>query len=259
MKEYFKTDAKQFAFRPKAFNEAPRQQIIRLKVEVALTGDSKNYGTVRLDQNRIFVFYRNSDTSAAHVQYLTGKGGNNYMGLIDLSKKTLTGIKPPKTYPSGQREKADQYAVTPAFCELGDETIVIVGTITGGALNNCVLNGDMWEFIEPNISIALTSNAVARGGIDTGSSFYEYSKEGGLKPSSISVNIKRQAVIKNTIQPAVWSQGGAKIWSKQDVQGMFCPVDLKKGWVEGNTHYVFDGENLIITEFIKDDVIEIKE
>lgn len=258
MKEYFKTDAKQFAFRPKAFNEVPRQQIIRLKVEAALDGDIKNYGTVRLDQNRIFVFYRNSDTSPAYAQYLTGKGGYNYMGLIDLSKKTLTGIKPPKTYPSGQREKADQYAVTPAFCELGDETIVIAADASGN-LNACVLNGDTWEFIEPNTSIALGKNAVARGGIDTGSRFYEYSKEGGLKPSSIDASIKRQAVIKNTIQPAVWSQGDAKIWNKKDVQGMFCPVDLKKGWVEGNTHYVFDGETLIITEFMQDNIIEIKE
>lgn len=258
MKEYFRADAKQFAFRPKAFNEAPRQQIIRLKVEVALTGDSKNYGAVRLDQNRIFVFYRNSDTSPAHVQYLTGKGGYNYMGLIDLSKKTLTGIKPPKTYPSGQREKADQYGITPTFCILENETIVIAGD-RSGYLNACVLKGDGWEFIEPNISISLASNAVARGGIDTGSSFCEYSKEGGLKPSSIDVNIKRQAVIKNTIQPAVWSQGYAQIWNKKDVQGMFCPVNLKTGWVEGNTHYAFDGETLIITEFMQDNIIEIKE
>lgn len=259
MKEYFRADAKQFAFRPKAFNEAPRQQIIRLKVEVALTGDSKDYGTVRLDQNRIFVFYRNSDTSPAHVQYLTGKGGYNYMGLIDLSKKTLTGIKPPKTYPSGQREKADQYAVTPAFCELGDETIVIVGTITGGALNNCVLNGDTWEFIEPNTSIALNKNDIARGGIIAGSGFYEYSKEGGLKPSSIDVNILKAVTTKNVLQKAEGSQASAPLLGGKSIRGAFPAVNYKKGWIEGNTHYLFDGDALIVTEFIQDNVIEIKE
>lgn len=258
MKEYFKTDAKQFAFRPKAFNEAPRQQIIRLKVEVALNGDSKNYGTVRLDQNRIFIFYRSSDTSAAHVQYLPGKGGNNYMGLIDLSKKTLTGIKPPKTYPSGQKEKADQYAVTPAFCELGDETIVIAADFSG-YLNACVLKGDGWEFIEPNISIALTNNDVLRGGIMAGSRFYEYSKEGGLKPSSIDVNILKAVTTKNVLQKAEGSQASAPLLGGKSIRGAFPAVNYKKGWVEGNTHYLFDGDALIVTEFVQDNVIEIKE
>lgn len=258
MKEYFKTDAKQFAFRPKAFNEAPRQQIIRLKVEVALTGDSKDYGTVRLDQNRIFVFYRNSDTSAAYGQYLTGKGGYNYMGLIDLSKKTLTGIKPPKTYPSGQREKADQYAVTPAFCILENETIVIAADYSG-YLNACVLNGDTWEFIEPNISIALTNNDVLRGGIIAGSGFYEYSKEGGLKPSSIDVNILKAVTTKNVLQKAEGSQASAPLLGGKSIRGAFPAVNYKKGWIEGNTHYLFDGDALIVTEFVQDNVIEIKE
>ena len=258
MKEYFKTDAKQFAFRPKAFNEAPRQQIIRLKVEVALTGDSKDYGTVRLDQNRIFVFYRNSNTSPAYGQYLTGKGGYNYMGLIDLSKKTLTGIKPPKTYPSGQKEKADQYAVTPAFCELGDETIVIAADFSG-YLNACVLKGDGWEFIEPNISIALTNNDVLRGGIMAGSRFYEYSKEGGLKPSSIDVNILKAVTTKNVLQKAEGSQASAPLLGGKSIRGAFPAVNYKKGWIEGNTHYLFDGDALIVTEFIQDNVIGIKE
>ena len=258
MKEYFKTDAKQFAFRPKAFNEAPRQQIIRLKVEVALTGDSKDYGTVRLDQNRIFVFYRNSGANPIYGQYLTGKGGNNYMGLIDLSKKTLTGIKPPKTYPSGQREKADQYAVTPAFCILENETVVIAADYSG-YLNACVLNGDTWEFIEPNVSIALNNNGVLHGGIIAGGRFYEYSKEGGLKPTSIDVSALSVVTIKNVLQKAEGSQASAPFLGGKNILGVFPAVNYKKGWIEGNTHYLFDGDALIVTEFVQDNVIEIKE
>lgn len=257
MKEYFKTDAKQFAFRPKAFNEAPRQQIIRLKLEAQFAGEGKDYRGVRLDQNRIFVFYTSS--SVSYAQHLTGRGGYNYMGVIDISKKTLTTIKPPKTYPSGQKEKADQYGITPAFCILENETIVIVGTITGGALNNCVLNGDTWEFIEPNTSIALDKNDVQRGGIIAGGRFYEYSKEGGLKPTSIDVNALSAVTIKNVLQKAEGSQASAPFLGGKSILGMFPAVNYKKGWIEGNTHYLFDGDALIATEFIQDNIIEIKE
>lgn len=258
MKEYFRADAKQFAFRPKAFNEVPRQQIIRLKVEAALDGDIKNYGTVRLNQNRIFVFYRNSGGNTAYAQYLTGKGGYNYMGLIDLSKKTLTAIKPPKIYPSGQKEKADQYAVTPAFCILENETVVIAADASGN-LNACVLNGDTWEFIEPNVSIALNNNGVLRGGIIAGGRFYEYSKEGGLKPTSIDVSALSAVTIKNVLQKAEGSQASAPFLGGKNILGVFPAVNYKKGWIEGNTHYLFDGDALIATEFIQDNIIEIKE
>ena len=257
MKEYFKTDAKQFAFRPKAFRDVPKQQMIGLKVDASLDGDrTQYYRAVRLDQNRIFVFLTNG--SAGYYQYLTGKGGRNYMGVIDISKKTLTAIKPPKIYPSGQKEKADQYAVTPAFCILENETVVIAADASGN-LNACVLNGDTWEFIEPNVSIALNNNGVLHGGIIAGGRFYEYSKEGGLKPTSIDVSALSAVTIKNVLQKAEGSQASAPFLGGKNILGVFPAVNYKKGWIEGNTHYLFDGDALIATEFIQDNIIEIKE
>nr|DAK26267.1 MAG TPA: hypothetical protein [Caudoviricetes sp.] len=245
MKEYFKTDAKQFAFRPKTFSV--KSQVVRIRnvSQEQFNGGAKDWLIVRLDESRIIVYSK--DDSG---RYMDGPVANIW--LINLREKTLNLVKPPKTYPSGQEEKAKATSVGLGFCKLENETLAFCGANT---ISVCVLKDDRWEFITPNISFA-PGTGCYYGGLATGSAFYDYA-DGSLKYNSSSpglvvgktVPIRKELV---NISPIVAGNGETNL-------GIFCPVDLETGWVEGNTHYAFDGENVVITEFIQDNVIEIKE
>ena len=250
MKEYFKTDAKQFAFRPKTFSV--KSQVVRTRnvSQEQFNGGAKDWLIVRLDENRIIVYSK--DDSG---RYMDGPVANIW--LINLREKTLNLVKPPKTYPSGQEEKAKATSVGLGFCKLENETLAFCGANT---ISVCVLKDDRWEFITPNISFA-PGTGCYYGGLAAGSTFYYYA-DGSLKynsdrPYGLSVPIRKELV--NISLVAGSGETNLRVFNKTGVQGLFCPVDLETGWVEGNTHYAFDGENVVITEFIQDNVIEIKE
>nr|DAR38142.1 MAG TPA: hypothetical protein [Caudoviricetes sp.] len=255
MKEYFKIDAKQFAFRPKTFSA--KQQAVRIRnvSQKQFNGAAKDWLIVKLDENRAIVYPKDSSG------YMDGQNANIW--LINLREKTLNLVKPPKTYPSGQEQTPKSAPVNLGFCKLENEILAFCGA---NNISVCVLKGDGWEVITPNTSF--TPNAGCYyGGLAGGGIFYDYAN-GSLKyngdGSSSLVAAKtvpiRKALV--NVSPVVMGNGeprNLRVFYKTGVQGLFCPVDLETGWVEGNTHYAFDGENLVITEFIQDNVIEIKE
>ena len=260
MKEYFKTDDKQYAFKPKTFNETPKQRVVKINFLSKMQVDTKSedWRIVKLDQKRFFVFIKNV------FQYNRALiGGDAWAGLINLDEKTLKDIKPPTVFPSEQvKNDAKTTWVKPAFCKLENEIVAFCGS-KESSFPVCVLKDDKWEFITPSIVLSKLAY-LTRGGISAQEGFYNYSKENGLRRDSIFSEDRTRhlrAVPTGTtlVRAAVWDNHAQKIWDKQNIQGMLCPVDLEAGWVEGNTHYAFDGETLIITEFIQDDVIEIKE
>lgn len=250
MKEYFKTDAKQFAFRPKTFSV--KSQVVRIRnvSQEQFNGGAKDWLIVKLDENRIIVYSKDDSRRC-----MDGPAANIW--LINLKEKTLNLVKPPKTYPSGQEEKAKVTSVSLGFCKLENETLAFCGANT---ISVCALKGDRWEFVTPNISSA-PGGWCYYGGLAAGSTFYYYA-DGSLKynsdrPYGLSVPIRKELV--NISLVAGSGETNLRVFNKTGVQGLFCPVDLETGWVEGNTHYAFDGENVVITEFIQDNVIEIKE
>lgn len=256
MKEYFKTDAKQFAFRPKTFSG--KQQTVRIRnvSQKQFNRAAKDWLIVKLDESRIIVYSKDSNR-----RYMDGSAANIW--LINLKEKTLNLVKPPKTYPSGQEEKAKVTPVNLGFCKLENETLAFCGANT---ISVCVLKDDRWEFITPNISFA-PGEGCYYSGLAAGGNFYDY-VNGSLKynndSSSSLITVKAVPTGKAlvNVSPVVMGNGeprNLRVFYKTGVQGLFCPVDLETGWVEGNTHYAFDGENLVITEFIQDNVIEIKE
>nr|WP_315059876.1 hypothetical protein [uncultured Campylobacter sp.] len=253
MKEYLKTDAKQFAFRPKTFSA--KQQTVRIRnvSQKQFYGAAKDWLIVKLDENRAIVHPKGGGG------YMDGQNANIW--LINLKEKTLNLVKPPKTYPSGQEGTAKITPVNLGFCKLENEILAFCGFST---ISVCVLKGDRWEFITPNISFAPSAGCYY-GGLAAGNVFYDYA-DGSLKYNSDSssnlVTVKtapiRKALV--NVSPIIAGSGetNLRVFNKTGVQGLFCPVDLETGWVEDNTHYAFDGENLVITEFIQDNVIEIK-
>lgn len=255
MKEYFKTDTKQFAFRPKTFSA--KQQAVRIRnvSQKQFYGAAKDWLIVKLDENRAIVYPKDGNG------YMDGQSANIW--LINLKEKTLNLVKPPKTYPSGQEQKAKSVPVNLGFCKLENEILAFCGANT---VSVCVLKGDGWEFITPNISFAPREGCYY-GGLATGNAFYDYANGSLEYNSGISSNnlvVAKTAPIRKAlvnVSPIVAGSGetNLRVFNKMGVQGLFCPVDLETGWVEGNTHYAFDGENLVITEFIQDNVIEIKE
>lgn len=254
MKEYFRADAKQFAFRPKTFSA--KQQTVRIRnvSQKQFYGAAKDWLIVKLDENRAIVHKKDS------IGYMDGQNANIW--LINLKEKTLNLAKPPKTYPSGQEEKTKSGPVNLGFCKLENEILAFCGAST---ISVCVLKDDGWEFITPNISFAPSAGCYY-GGLATGNAFYDYA-DGSLKynnDSSNNIVAGKIAPIRKAlvnVSPIIAGNGetNLRVFNKTGVQGLFCPVDLETGWVEGNTHYAFDGENLVITEFIQDNVIEIKE
>ena len=62
MREYFKTNDKQFIFKPKTFNEMPKQQIVKIKnlSKIDTRIEAKDWNIVKLDQNRFFVYTKNA-------------------------------------------------------------------------------------------------------------------------------------------------------------------------------------------------------
>lgn len=254
MKEYFKTDAKQFAFRPKTFSAKQQSVRIRNVSQKQFYGAAKDWLIVKLDENRAIVYPKDSNG------YMGGQNANIW--LINLKEKTLNLVKLPKTYPSGQEQIVKSTPVNLGFCKLENEILAFCGANT---VSVCVLKGDRWEFVTPNISFA-PSEGCYYGGLVTRSSFYDYTNGSliyNLNSAYGLANAKtapiRKALV--NVSPIVAGSGetNLRVFNKTGIQGLFCPVDLETGWVEGNTHYVFDGENLIITEFMQDNVIEIKE
>lgn len=254
MKEYFKTDVKQFAFRPKTFST--KQQTVRIRnvSQKQFYGAAKDWLIVKLDESRVIVHPKGGGG------YMDGQNANIW--LINLKEKTLNLVKPPKTYPNGQEGTAKITPVNLGFCKLENEILAFCGFST---ISVCVLKDDGWEFITPNISFAPSAGCYY-GGLATGNAFYDYA-DGSLKynnDSSNNIVAGKTAPIRKAlvnVSPIIAGNGetNLRVFNKTGVQGLFCPVDLETGWVEDNTHYAFDGENLIITEFIQDNVIEIKE
>ena len=253
MKEYFKTDAKQFAFRPKTFSV--KQQTVRIRniSQKQFQGAAKDWQIVKLDENKAVV-YREDGSGLMD-------GQNANIWLLNIKEKTLNLVKPPKTYPSGQEQIAKTSLVNLGFCKLENEILAFCGA---NDISICVLKGDGWEFITPNTSFA-PSNGCYYDGLASRGGFYDYA-DGGFKyntdgfsglVAAKTVPIRRALV---NVSPIVVSgQTNLRVFNKTGVQGLFCPVDLETGWIEDNTHYAFDGENLVITEFIQDNIIEIKE
>ena len=250
MKEYFKTDARQFAFRPKTFNT--KQQIVRVKKipQNWIGGATKDWLLVKLDENRILAYPK------SWSGFMAGQNANIW--LINLNEKTLNLTKPP----AAQAQKLASTGVALGFCKLENEILAFCGAI---GISTCVLKGDTWELVTPAATL-VPSGGVCYGGIASGGGFYDYA-DGSLKyNSAISSNFaaaKTVPVRKELVRVAPIIAGSGetnlRVFNKTGVQGLFCPVNLETGWVEGNTHYAFDGETLIITEFVKDNVIEIKE
>jgi hypothetical protein len=254
MKEYFKTDAKQFAFRPKTFSTKQRAVRIRNVSQKQFYEGAKGWLIVKLDESRAIAYPKDSSG------YMDGQNANIW--LINLREKTLNLVKPPKTYPSGQEQIVKSTPVNLGFCKLENEILAFCGAST---VSVCVLKGDRWEFVTPNISFA-PSEGCYYGGLVTRGSFYDYA-DGGLKynidsahglAAAKTVPIRKALVNVSTIV-AGSGETNLRVFNKTGIQGLFCPVDLETGWIEGNTHYAFDGENLVVTEFIQDNVIEIKE
>nr|WP_315016013.1 hypothetical protein [uncultured Campylobacter sp.] len=254
MKEYFKTDAKQFAFRPKTFSG--KQQTVRIRnvSQKQFQGAANDCQIVKLDENKVVVCRKDGSG------FMDGQNANIW--LLNLKEKTLNLVKPPKTYPSGQEQTAKTAPVNLGFCKLENEILAFCGASN---ISVCVLKGDGWEFITPNISFA-PSAGCCYGGLASGNAFYDYA-DGGLKynnNSSSDLVTRKVVPIKKAlvnVSPIIAGNDktNLRVFNKTGVQGLFCPVDLETGWIEGNTHYAFDGENLVITEFIQDNVIEIKE
>lgn len=92
MKEYFKTDAKQFAFRPKTFSTKQRAVRIRNVSQKQFYEGAKGWLIVKLDESRAIAYPKDSSG------YMDGQNANIW--LINLREKTLNLVKPPKTYPS---------------------------------------------------------------------------------------------------------------------------------------------------------------
>lgn len=262
MREYFKTNDKQFIFKPKTFNEMPKQQIVKIKnlSKIDTRIEAKDWNIVKLDQNRFFVYTKNA-LSGSHRLI---SDFDAYMGLINFKEKTLKDINPPTSYSSEiEKNNLKTYSMIPGFCKLKDEIVAVCAPTSSGP-NVCVLVDETWEFATPRASLNGLGGRIYYDGLVSANSFYDYTKDGGFKynnalSSGWGLNLKAVPVGKNIVKEATWNNIAAKTWNKTGVQGLFCPVDLEKGWVEGNTHYVFDGETLIITEFIQDNIIEIKE
>ena len=252
MREYFKTDARQFAFRPKTFNT--KQQIVRVKKipQNWIGGTAKDWLLVKLDENRILAYPK------SWSGFIGGQNANIW--LINLNEKTLNLTKPP----AGQAQKLASTGVALGFCKLENEILAFCGA---SGVSTCVLKGDTWELVAPAATL-VPSGGVCYGGIASGGGFYDYA-DGNLKyNSAISSNFvaaKTVPIRKELVSVTAFAREGnygltnSKTWDKTGVQGLFCPVNLETGWIEGNTHYAFDGENLVITEFIQDNIIEIKE
>ena len=262
MREYFKTNDKQFIFKPKTFNEMPKQQIVKIKnlSKIDTRTEAKDWNIVKLDQNRFFVYTRNA-LSGYHRLI---SDSDAYMGLINFKEKTLKDINPPTSYSSEiEKNNLKTYPMVPGFCKLKDEIVAVCAPASSGA-NVCVLVDETWEFAKSRFSLRDLGGRIYYDGLVSVGSFYDYTKDGGFEynntlSSSWGLNLKAVPVGKSIVKEATWSNITAKTWNKTGVQGLVCPVNLEAGWVEGNTHYAFDGGTLIITEFIQDNVIEIKE